>query len=195
MTTFQGKNWAQLEWWNALTQMEVNCILNYAQIVQRVIVWWGAGPNRSRSNYTCDEKHVCISQRRPLALHHLKSVNMSGLDIDSRMNSHTLQHRGSKPNGTLTLHAVAFIPRICVHRSDQHNSLLNSVSDEEVDTVSGWALKSMRSESAGFYWYKEPTAVASGQLMVIQHAVTCHCDPVDSSHTPHTFHIQQNRGS
>jgi len=40
----------------------------------------------------------------------------------------------------------------------------------------------MRSESAGFYWYKEPTAVASGQLMVIQHAVTCHCDPVDSSH-------------
>ena len=94
---------------------------------------------------------MCISQRRPLALHHLKSVNMSGLDIDSRMNSHTLQHRGSKPNGTLTLHAVAFIPRICVHRSDQHNSLLNSVSDEEVDTVSGWGLKSMRSESAGFY--------------------------------------------
>ena len=24
-------------------------------------------------------------------------------------------------------------------------------SDEEVDTVSGWGLKSMRSESAGFY--------------------------------------------
>ena len=94
---------------------------------------------------------MCISHLRPLALHHLKSVNMSGLDIDSRMNSHTLQHRGSKPNGTLTLHAVAFIPRICVHRSDQHNSLLNSVSDEEVDTVSGWGLKSMRSESAGFY--------------------------------------------
>ena len=49
-----------------------------------------------------------------------------------------------------------------LHRSDQHNSLLNSVSDEEVDTVSGWGLKTMRSESAGFSWYTEPTVVASG---------------------------------
>ena len=49
-----------------------------------------------------------------------------------------------------------------LHRSDQHNSSLNSVSDEEVDTVSGWGLKSMRSESAGFSSYTEPTAVTSG---------------------------------
>lgn len=59
------------------------------------------------------------SRLSPLALHHSKAVNMFGLDTDSGMNSHTLQHPESKPylgfGGTgLPLNIVAFIPRICV---------------------------------------------------------------------------------
>ena len=57
-----------------------------------------------------------------------------------------------------------------LHRSDQHNSSLNSVSDEEVDTVSGWGLGT------------ENQLSLRGQLMVMQQTVTCDCDPVDSSH-------------
>ena len=43
-----------------------------------------------------------------------------------------------------------------LHRSDQHNSSLNSVSDEEVDTVSGWGLGtenqlSLRSDATDCY--------------------------------------------
>ena len=78
-----------------------------------------------------------------------------------------------------------------LHRSDQHNSSLNSVSDEEVDTVSGWGLKSMRSESAGFSWYTEPTAVTSGAT----DGDATDCDMRLWSGGFISFHIRQNRGS
>ena len=62
---------------------------------------------------------MCTLRLDPPALHHSKSVNMSGLDTDSGMKTHTLQHPESKPysefGGTaLPLYIAAIIPRICV---------------------------------------------------------------------------------